>query len=60
MIRIDMTEEPENEDDFIFKAQNIETEEGISYRIPVQDNSGSTSYVDRNFYEYLLDNVINI
>lgn len=52
-----MTEEPENEDDFIFRAKNIETDEGLSYRIPVQDNSGSTSYVDRNFYEYLLDNI---
>ena len=57
MIRIDMTEEPEDELDLIFKAQNIETDKGLSYRIPVQDKYGSTSYVDRKFYEYLLDNI---
>lgn len=51
-----MTEEPEDELDLIFKAQNIETDKGISYRIPVQDNYGSTFYVDRKFYEYTLDN----
>ena len=52
-----MTEEPEDELDLIFKAQNIETDKGLSYRIPVQYKCGSTSYVDRKFYEYVLDNV---
>lgn len=55
-----MTEEPENEVDFIFRAQNMETDNGLEYLIPVQDNSGSTSYITQSFYEYLLDNVINI
>lgn len=57
MLMIDMIEEPEDELDLIFKAQNIETDKGLSYRIPVQDKSGSTFYVDRKFYEYLIDNI---
>lgn len=54
-----MTEEPEDENDLIFKSQNIETEGFISYRIPVQDDLGSTEYININFYLYLLDNIIN-
>ena len=34
MLMIDMTEEPENEDDIIFKAQNIHRDGEIKYVIP--------------------------
>lgn len=59
MIRIDMTEEPENEDDLIFKAQHIYIDGEIGYMIPVQGYSGLTTYVDREIYQYILDNVMN-
>ena len=54
-----MTEEPENEDDLIFKAQHIYADGEISYMIPVQGYSGLTTYVDREIYQYILDNVMN-
>lgn len=57
MLEIDMLEEPDNECDFIFRAQNIEINNELSYRIPVQDNNGEVSYVTRELYEYILDNI---
>lgn len=59
MIRIDMTEEPETEDDLIFKAQNMYIDSNMSYMIPVQGYSGLTTYIDREIYQYILDNVMN-
>lgn len=59
MIRIDMAEEPENEDDLIFKAQHMYVDGNMSYVIPVQGYSGLTTYVDREIYQYILDNVMN-
>lgn len=56
MIRIDMTEEPETEDDLIFKAQNMEYNERIELLIPVRDECGSVLYVTRDFYNFTLDN----
>lgn len=55
MIRIDMTEEPEREDDLIFKAQNIRYNGMSEYLIPVQDVNGSVLYVTQHYY----DNIIN-
>ena len=49
MLRIDMTEEPEDEDDLIFKAQNMNIDGNICYVIPVQGYSGLTTYVDREY-----------
>ena len=54
-----MTEEPENEDDLIFKAQHIYIDGEKSYMIPVQGYSGLITYVDREIYQYILDNVVN-
>ena len=56
-----MTEEPENEDDLIFKAQNMEYNGRIEYLIPVQNENGSVLYVTRDFYtqdfyNYMVDN----
>ena len=48
MIRIDMLEEPEDEDDLIFKAHNIPCE-GIHFVIPIQD-MGKRHYVDADLY----------
>lgn len=56
MIEIDMLEEPDTELDLIFKAHNIEMNNELSYRIPVQDNNGNLFYVDRKFYDYMIDN----
>lgn len=56
MIRIDMTEEPETEDDLIFKAQNMEYNGRIEYLIPVQDEYGSVLYVTQDCYNYMVDN----
>lgn len=56
MIRIDMTEEPETEDDLIFKAQNMEYNGRIESLIPVQDRNGSVLYVTRDFYNFTVDN----
>ena len=68
MLMIDMTEEPECEEDIIFKAQNIECNGSLEYLIPVVDEYGSVeyvtqdfdlcsvSYIMRNFYGYILDN----
>ena len=69
MLMIDMTEEPECEEDIIFKAQNIECNGSLEYLIPVQDEYGSdvyitldfdlysVSYIMQNFYDYILDNM---
>ena len=51
-----MTEEPETEDDLIFKAQNMEYNERIELLIPVRDECGSVLYVTRDFYNFTLDN----
>ena len=59
MIRIDMTEEPETEDDLIFKAQHMYIDGNMSYMIPIHGYSGLTTYVDREIYQYILDNVMN-
>ena len=59
MIRIDMTEEPETEEDLIFKAQNMYIDGNMSYMIPVQGYLGLTKYVNREIYQYILDNVMN-
>ena len=69
MLMIDMTEEPECEEDVIFKAQNIVCNDSLEYLIPVQDEYGSVvyltldfdlfsvSYIMKYFYNYILDNM---
>lgn len=59
MIRIDMTEEPEDENDLIFKAQNLYGDDKVSYELPIQDFVYGTVYMDTYYYQYLLDNFIN-
>lgn len=54
-----MTEEPETEEDLIFKAQNMYIDGNMSYMIPVQGYLGLTKYVNREIYQYILDNVMN-
>lgn len=53
---IDMTEEPESEDDLIFKAQNMEYNNRIEYLIPVQNEYGSVLYATLDLYNYMVDN----
>lgn len=50
MIRIDMTEEPEDELDIIFKAQNIYDDGHIQYVVPIKFK-GKTYYVDDELRE---------
>ena len=50
MIRIDNLEEPEDENDLIFKAHNIPSEDGMRFVIPMQDNEGELHYVDADMY----------
>lgn len=50
-----MTEEPETEDDLIFKGQNIERNGWIEYLIPVQDENGLVLYVTRDYYNNMVD-----
>ena len=52
---IDMTEEPESEDDLIFKAQNIRYNGMSEYLIPVQDEYGSVLYVTQHYYNNIID-----
>ena len=54
MIRIDMTEEPEDEYDLIFKAQNIRDNGMTEYLIPLQDEYGQ-HYVTQHYYNNLID-----
>ena len=54
MIRIDMTEEPESEDDLIFKAQNIRHNGMTEYLIPLPDEYGQY-YVTQHYYNNLID-----
>lgn len=59
MIRIDMTEEPEDELDLIFKAQNIFTYDDyklLLYLIPMENEYGQTQYVTKDFYDMYKDN----
>ena len=68
MIRIDMTEEPEDEYDLIFKAQNIYRDGELRYVVPIKINEYDTFYIGPNYYEYtkpdyykyLLDEINNI
>lgn len=55
MLMIDMTEEPESEDDLIFKAQNMVYNERLEYLIPVQNEYGSVLYATRDLYDYIVD-----
>ena len=50
MLMIDMTEEPETEDDLIFKAQNMKNYGRIEYLIPIQNKYGVVLFVDRDYY----------
>ena len=50
MIRIDNLEEPEDENDLIFKAHNIPSEDGMRFVIPMQDNKGKLHYVNAYIY----------
>lgn len=48
MLRIDMTEEPEDEKDLVFKAQNRMTVQCMEYSIPFNGQ-----YVSYDWYEQL-------
>ena len=50
MIRIDNLEEPEDENDLIFKAHNIPSEDGMRFVIPMQDSKGKLHYVNAYIY----------
>ena len=52
MIKIDMTEEPENENDLIFKAQNIIVDDEIIYVIPFNNDSKFQYYDTDCITEY--------
>ena len=51
MIRIDMTEEPIDENDLIFKAQNIIEYDEIMYIIPCSNND-KFQYYDTDCITY--------
>lgn len=55
MLMIDMTEEPEDECDFIFKAQNIRSNGMTEYLIPLQDVYGTVYFVTQHYYNNLID-----
>jgi len=50
MIRIDNIEEPEDENDLIFKAHNIPSDDEMRFVIPMQDSEGELYYVDVDLY----------
>ena len=47
-----MTEEPEDENDLIFKAQNIYRDGKLRYVVPIKINKYGTFYIEPNYYEY--------
>lgn len=63
-----MTEEPEDEYDLIFKAQNIYGDDKLCYVVPIKINEYDTFYIGPDYYEhtepdyykYLLDEINNI
>lgn len=52
MIRIDMTEEPEDEMDLIFKAQNIFYDNKMEYVVPVKFLGDEKCYISPYSHKY--------
>lgn len=58
---IDMTEEPEDEMDLLFKAQNIKEDGYVDYVIPIEPEIYEYGYMPVDYYKYLqklFDNVL--